>query len=127
VSTWSISELAEEFGTTLRTIPYYEDLGLVSPERRGVRRVYHPRDRVRLQLVLRGKRLGLTLDEIATIIDLYDRPSGEAGQLEFLLATIGRHRAALEQQRADLDHVLAEFAELETACRADLDKIVRNG
>lgn len=123
MSSWSISELAREFGTTLRTIRYYEDLGLIAPERHGVRRVYRPRDRVRLRLVLRGKRLGMSLDEIATIIDLYDRPTGEAGQLEFLLTAIARHRASLERQRDDLDHLLGEFAELEAACRDDLDRL----
>lgn len=118
--TWSIGELADQFHTTLRTIRHYEELGLISPSRNGRQRVYTQRDRVRLELILRGKRLGFTLDEIAHIINLYDDPPGEAGQLEFLLAEIQRRRSDLVQRRADLDAVLAELAELERRCRADL-------
>jgi DNA-binding transcriptional MerR regulator len=118
--TWSIGELADQFQTTLRTIRHYEELGLISPSRNGRQRVYTERDRVRLELILRGKRLGFTLDEIAHIINLYDDPPGEAGQLEFLLAEIQRRRSDLVQRRADLDAVLAELAELERRCRADL-------
>ena len=118
--TWSIGELADQFHTTLRTIRHYEELGLISPSRNGRQRVYTERDRVRLELILRGKRLGFTLDEIAHIINLYDDPPGEAGQLEFLLAEIQRRRSDLVQRRADLDAVLAELAELERRCRADL-------
>ena len=118
--TWSIAEVADEFGVTHRTVRHYEELGLISPERRGTARVYHRRDRTRLALILRGKRLGFTLDEIAHIINLYDDPPGEAGQLEFLLAEIQRRRSDLVQRRADLDAVLAELAELERRCRADL-------
>jgi DNA-binding transcriptional MerR regulator len=118
--TWSIGELADQFQTTLRTIRHYEELGLISPRRNGRQRVYTERDRVRLELILRGKRLGFTLDEIAHIINLYDDPPGEAGQLEFLLAEIQRRRSDLVQRRADLDAVLAELAELESRCRADL-------
>jgi len=118
--TWSIGELADQFQTTLRTIRHDEELGLISPSRNGRQRVYTERDRVRLELILRGKRLGFTLDEIAHIINLYDDPPGEAGQLEFLLAEIQRRRSDLVQRRADLDAVLAELAELERRCRADL-------
>ena len=118
--TWSIGELADQFQTTLRTIRHYEELRLISPSRNGRQRVYTQRDRVRLELILRGKRLGFTLDEIAHIINLYDDPPGEAGQLEFLLAEIQRRRSDLVQRRADLDAVLAELAELERRCRADL-------
>ena len=78
-STWSITELAEEHDVTLRTLRHYEDVGLLSPERRGTRRVFHQRDRIRLRLILRGKRLGFTLPEIATIVDMYDDQPGEAG------------------------------------------------
>ena len=84
-STWSIAELAAEFGVTLRTLRHYEELGLLSPERRGTTRVYHQRDRIRVELILRGKRLGFSLDEIATIVNMYDRPPGEAGQLRYLI------------------------------------------
>ena len=118
--TWTIRELAAEFGTTLRTIRFYEDEGLLSPERVGTARVFHGRDRVRLQLILRGKRLGFTLAEIAHVIGLYDEPPGERGQLEFLIADIAKRRNALLEKRRDLDEALAELAALEERCRADL-------
>lgn len=121
--TWTIGELAEDFGTTLRTIRFYEDRGLLTPERRGQARVFRERDRVRLQLVLRGKRLGFTLGEIAAVIDMYDSSPGEAGQLEFLVSDIGHRREALLRKRADLDASLAELDELERRCRADLDRL----
>lgn len=120
---WSIGELAEDFDTTLRTIRFYEDRGLLSPERRGQTRVFHQRDRVRLQLILRGKRLGFTLDETASVIDMYDSSPGEAGQLRFLLADIAQRREALLHKRADLDASLAELTALETRCRADLERL----
>ena len=86
--TWTIAELAEEFGVTHRTIRFYEDRGLITPQRRGTRRIYHPRDRVRLELVLRGKRLGFDLAEIRRIVDMYDEAPGEEGQLRYLLDQI---------------------------------------
>lgn len=121
--TWSIAELANEYDVTLRTIRFYEDKGLISPERRGTTRVYHPRDRVRLGLILRGKRLGFTLDEIATIVDMYDAEPGEEGQLVYLLEQIERRRDELEQRRRDIDETLAELADVETRCRADLSAL----
>ena len=78
---WTITALADEYGVTLRTLRHYEDLGLLAPERVGTARVYHQRDRIRLELILRGKRLGFSLDEIATIVNMYDAEPGEAGQL----------------------------------------------
>ena len=121
--TWSIGELATEFGTTLRTIRFYEDRGLLRPERRGQSRVFSDRDRVRLRLVLRGKRLGFALDEIAAVLDMYDTSPGEAGQLEFVIADIGQRRAALLRKRADLDAALAELDDLERRCREDLSRL----
>jgi DNA-binding transcriptional MerR regulator len=118
--TWSIAELAAEYDVTLRTIRFYEDRGLLTPERRGTVRVYHPRDRVRLGLILRGKRLGFSLDEIATIVDMYDAEPGEEGQLVYLLEQIGSRRAELEQRRRDIDETLVELAEVERRCEADL-------
>jgi len=123
--TWTIAQVADEFGVTHRTVRHYEDLGLISPERRGTTRVYHRRDRTRLALVLRGKRLGFPLDEIRTIIDLYDLPRGRHGQLEYVLAQIDERRADLEQRRRDLDAALAELTEFERRCRADLDRLAR--
>ncbi len=121
--TWSITQLAAEFDTTLRTIRFYEDRGLLRPERQGRSRVFHDRDRVRLQLILRGRRLGFTLDETAQILDMYDDLPGEAGQLEFLLSDIGQRRAALQSKRRDLDEALAELEELERVCRRDLEQL----
>jgi DNA-binding transcriptional MerR regulator len=119
-STWSITELAEEFGVTLRTIRHYEDVGLISPERRGSSRVFHTRDRIRLQLILRGKRLGFSLPEIRTIVNMYDEQPGEAGQLQYLLDQIDVRRAELEQLRRDIDETMAELAHVERRCREDL-------
>ena len=119
-TTWSITELAEEFGVTLRTIRHYEDVGLITPERRGSSRVFHPRDRIRLQLILRGKRLGFSLPEIGTIVNMYDEQPGEAGQLQYLLDQIDVRRAELEQLRRDIDETMAELAHVEQRCREDL-------
>jgi DNA-binding transcriptional MerR regulator len=119
-STWSITELATEFDVTLRTIRHYEDIGLLAPERRGTARIFHPRDRVRLALILRGRRLGFSLDEIATIVNMYDAEPGEAGQLRYLIEQIGVRRADLEQRRRDIDQTLADLAEVERRCRDDL-------
>src|SRR5665811_2223114 len=82
--TFSIAALASEYDVTARTIRHYEDLGLLSPERRGTARVFHQRDRVRLALILRGRRIGFSLDEISTIVNMYDEQPGEAGQLNYL-------------------------------------------
>ena len=119
-TTWSITELAEQFGVTLRTIRHYEDVGLITPERRGSSRVFHPRDRIRLQLILRGKRLGFSLPEIRTIVNMYDEQPGEAGQLQYLLDQIDVRRAELEQLRRDIDETMAELAHVEQRCREDL-------
>ena len=117
---WTISQLAEEFGVTLRTIRHYEDVGLLSPARRGTVRVFDTRQRIRLQLVLRGKRLGFSLPEIATIVNMYDEQPGEAGQLEYLLDQIQVRRAELHQRRRDIEDSLAELDEVEHRCRVDL-------
>ena len=121
--TWTIADLADEFSVTLRTIRHYEDLGLLSPERRGTVRVFHNRDRVRLALILRGRRLGFSLDEIATIVNMYDEQPGEEGQLRYLLEQIERRRSDLEQRRRDIDETLAELDEVEQRCREDLDRL----
>lgn len=123
--TWTIREVAEEFGVTHRTVRHYEELGLITPERRGTTRVYRRRDRTRLGLVLRGKRLGFPLDEIRTIIDLYDAPRGRRSQLEYVLGQIDERRSDLEQRRRDLDDALTELARFEERCREDLSRIPR--
>ena len=116
--TWTIREIADEFEVTHRTVRHYEDLGLITPERRGTVRIYHRRDRTRLALILRGKRLGFPLEEIRTIIDLYDRPRGKASQLEYVLSQVDERRVDLEQRRRDLDDALKELDEFEESCRA---------
>ena len=121
--TWGIAEIAEELGVTHRTLRWYEQQGLVRPERRGTQRVFHPRDRVRLELVLRGRRRGVALHEIRTIIDMYDESPGEEGQLRYLLDQIAARRSELEQRRADLDRTLAELDDVEARCRRDLDAL----
>ena len=121
--TFTIAEIAEELGVTHRTIRYYEDKGLVTPERRGTLRVFHSRDRTRLRLVLRGKRLGFPLDEIRTIVDMYDETPGESGQLTYLLDQIEERRDDLWQRRHDVDAALAELDDLERRCRADLARL----
>lgn len=121
--TWSIREIADEFGVTARTVRHYEAIGLLSPERRGTTRVFHRRDRTRLNLVLRGKRLGFPLEEIAKIIDLYDAPRGRRSQLEYVLSQIDERREDLEQRRRDLEDALAELATFEQRCRHELDAL----
>lgn len=116
----SIAQVAEEFGVTHRTVRYYEDQGLIRPERRGTQRLYHPRDRVRLDLVLRGRRLGFALEEIRRIVDMYDETPGEAGQLRYLLERITSRRADLEARRADLEATIAELDQVARRCRRDL-------
>src|SRR4029077_577879 len=106
---YSISELAREFEVTPRAIRFYEDQGLISPRRDGTRRIYTPRDRTRLQLPLRGKRLGLTLSEIRELIDMYEPGRDERPQLKRFLAVLESHRASLLQQRADIEAQLSEI------------------
>jgi DNA-binding transcriptional MerR regulator len=127
MSTWTIGELADDFGVTLRTIRFYEEHGLLTPERHGTQRVFHERDRVRLSLVLRGKRLGFPLDEIKKIVGMYDAEPGEAGQLRYLLDQISVRRDELEQRRKDIDETLGELDDLERRCRADLTQLAAAG
>ena len=107
---FTIGELATEFGVTTRTIRFYEDQGLLAPKRQGRNRVYDRRDRTRLKLALRGKRLGFALSEIREILDLFDSPQGEEQQLIRYLEALDNHRTQLEQQRRDLQDSLDELA-----------------
>ncbi len=111
--TWTITELAQEQGITPRAIRFYEDQGLISPLREGRNRVYRNRDRVRLKLILRGKRIGLSLAEIREIIDLYDRPEGEQKQVELLRKIIRERRAQLLAQQQDIAVMLHELDTLD--------------
>ena len=120
---WTIAELAQEFDVTTRTIRFYEAEGMIAPERQGTQRLFHPRDRVRLKLILRGKRLGFSLAEIREIIDLYDSEPGEAGQLVYFLDKVAERRADLEQKRRDIEETLAELAEVEASTRSRLSEL----
>ena len=106
---YSISELAREFEVTPRAIRFYEDQGLLAPRREGQRRIYTPRDRTRLKLTLRGKRLGLTLAEIRELIDMYEPGRDDRAQLERFRQVLEAHRKSLLQQRADIEAQLAEI------------------
>lgn len=117
---WTIRELADDYGVTLRTLRHYEDLRLLSPLRDGTRRVYRQRDRVRLELVLRGRRLGFGLDEIARIVNMYDEPPGEAGQLDYLLEQIDVRRQELARMRADIDATESDLVRVAARCRETL-------
>ena len=114
--TYSIGDLSREFEVTTRTIRHYEDLGLLAPKREGQNRIYGPRDRVHLKLILRGRRLGFSLKEIGELLELYDAPNGEASQLKRFVAKMRARRKALLEQREDIDRVLEELDELEKRC-----------
>jgi len=114
--TYGIAELAKEFGVTTRTVRFYEDKGLISPTREGQRRIYSPRDRVRLRLIMRGKRLGLSLDEIAELMDLYDSDPSEVTQLKQFIDVIRERKTVLEGQKKDIEESLSEMNRLEKQC-----------
>lgn len=119
-TSFSIAQLTAEFDITPRAIRFYEDRGLITPGRNGNRRVYSPRDRVRLKLILRGKRLGLSLEEIREIIDMYDteQDSGQAqrAQLDMLLDKIRKRRETLLAQKQDIDVLLDFMDRVEVEC-----------
>lgn len=116
--TYSISDLAREFGITPRTLRFYEDQGLIAPRREGRTRVFTRRDRTRLNLALRGKRLGFSLAEIRYLIDMYDTARDKNTQLTEFLNGLSQRRAALQQQREDIEAVLQEVSAFEAQCRA---------
>jgi DNA-binding transcriptional MerR regulator len=115
--TFAIGELAREFDLTTRAIRFYEDCGLLAPQRRGRQRVYSLRDRTRLKLTLRGKRLGLTLAEVKELVDMYESPRDTQPQLKKFLVVLATHREQLEQQMADLQATLSEVREQEREAR----------
>ncbi len=118
--TYTIGELALEFDIIARAIRFYEDMGLLAPVRAGRNRVYAQRDRTRLRLTLRGKRLGLSLQEIRHLVDLYESPSDTKPQLQAFLGVLGEHRRLLERQREDIDVTLDEISQHEERCRSVL-------
>ena len=119
---FSISELAREFDVTPRAIRFYESEGLLSPRRDGQRRIYTPRDRTRLKLTLRGKRLGLTLAEIRELIDMYEPGRDDRPQLERFREVLETHRRSLLQQRADIEAQLGEIQTFEKRVNQQLKK-----
>lgn len=120
--TFSISELAKEFDVTTRSIRFYEDQGLLAPTRNGQTRIYSPKDRVRLKLVLRGKRLGFSLAETKNIFDLYDNEDTGEKQLATMLEMISDKKQQLAQQLIDINAVIDELNELEQNCQIALTK-----
>ena len=121
--TYGIAELAREFGVTPRTIRFYEAEGLLAPLRDGQRRIYRGRDRTRLRLILRGRRLGFSLAEAREIVGLYDAPTGEAGQLAYLLGKIAARKADLEAKRRDLEASLDDLDGVAATCRVRLAEL----
>jgi DNA-binding transcriptional MerR regulator len=121
--TYSISELAQEFGVTTRTIRFYEEKGYLSPRRDGTRRIYSPADRTSLRLILRGKRLGLTLDETAEMIKMYGSPRGNQKQLEKFIVRISEKRSELEQKRQDLEVMMNDLQSVENKCHVALAEV----
>ena len=119
---FSISDLAREFDVTPRAIRFYEDQGRLAPRRDGQRRIYTPRDRTRLKLTLRGKRLGLTLSEIRELIDMYEPGRDERPQLERFLSVLESHKASLVQQRADIEAQLSELEAFEKRIKKRLKR-----
>ena len=114
--TYTISDLAAEFDVTTRTIRFYEEKGLLNPRREGSRRIYSPSDRTRLRLILRGKRLGFSLDESAEIVLMYGSPGNNRKQLEKLIAEIREKRLDLERQQKDLAVMLLDLRGAEEKC-----------
>jgi DNA-binding transcriptional MerR regulator len=118
---FTITELAAEFDVTPRAIRFYEDVGLLEPQRAGRNRVYSQRERTRLKLTLRGKRLGLSLQEIKQLVDMYDSPSDTAPQLEAFLLVLRNHRKQIELQLEDIRVTLEEIAQHEARCERLLE------
>jgi DNA-binding transcriptional MerR regulator len=118
---YSVTELAEELGITPRAIRFYETKGLIKPRRAGTTRVYTYRDRVRMQLILRGKRLGFSLADIKEYLDMYDVDPSQTKQVELLLKKVDRRIGELEQQREDLETTLAELDEMRQQCVAKVE------
>ncbi len=128
-TTYTISDLAKEFDLTTRAMRFYEDMGLLQPDRLGPggrSRVYSARDRTRLKLTLRAKRLGLSLSEAKEIIDMYDSPRDTGVQLHKFLLVLAGHRRQLEEQKADLEANLDEIKEHEKEARTLLAKMEKN-
>src|ERR1700744_2997131 len=117
---YTVTELAQELGMTARAVRFYEDKGLITPQRAGTTRVYSARDRARMILILRGKRLGFSLSEIREYLDLYDADVTQQTQLRALLAAVAKRRAQLLAQRQAIDEALTELSDIATQAEAAL-------
>lgn len=124
--TYSIGELAKEFDITTRSIRFYEDQELIHPTRKGQTRIYNQRDKVRLKLILRGKRLGFSLAETGRLFELYDADKTSATQLNTIMELIAQKKADLSQQLDDINAVLIELTGLENNCKEALAKIEKS-
>ncbi len=122
-STYTISELAREFGVTSRALRLYEESDLLAPKREGTRRIYADRDRVRLRLVLRGKRLGWSLAEIRESFNLYDSSMGEMAQLNYLLEKLAARREVLQTQKQDIELALQDLDRIADNARTALSNL----
>ncbi|OAP34403.1 MerR family transcriptional regulator [Sinorhizobium glycinis] len=120
---YSITELTREFGISTRTLRFYEDEGLIHPERRGRTRLFRPADRHLIKEILRGRRIGFTIAEIREIIQVYKDPPGEMGQLQLLMKRVEEKREDLRQKRKDIEDTLAELDNVEEACLTRLAEI----
>lgn len=123
--TYTIGELSKLFDLTPRSIRFYEEQGLIEPVRQGQSRIYHTKDKVRLKLILRGKRLGFSLAEIRNLFDLYDTNPNSAAQLQTMLQLTQQKRSVLEQQLNDIHMLLNELDEVESRCQEELNDINR--
>ncbi|MCZ6803041.1 MAG: MerR family DNA-binding transcriptional regulator [Proteobacteria bacterium] len=120
---YTISQLAKEFGITTRTIRYYEDEGLIKPGRNGRNRIYSVRDHTRLKLILRGKRLGFSINEIREMFAFYDSATGEVGQLKHILNKVKERKLLLNQKLEDIHHTMDELKEFESHCICRLEEM----
>jgi DNA-binding transcriptional MerR regulator len=125
-SPYSISDLARELDITTRAIRFYEEQGLLTPERRGQERIYSARDKVSLKLILRGKRIGFSLAECKELIELYDPTSGNHKQLETFMQKITERRQQLEQQLLDIQQMQLELDTAEERCHIAMSETLKN-
>ena len=124
---YTISDLAKEFEVTPRALRLYEESGLLEPQRNGQKRIYSERDRVRLRLIIRGKRIGCSLAEVKELFDMYDSSPGEAGQIKRLLEKLDERKQALELQRSELELSLADIEQIEQRALETLRELEDKG
>lgn len=120
---YTITEMTREFGVSTRTLRFYEDEGLIQPERRGRTRLFRTSDRHLIKEILRGRRLGFTIAEIREIIEIYKGPPGELGQLELMMKRVAEKREQLRQKMRDIEETLAELDSVDEACLARLAEL----